>query len=472
MINSIRRLASCCALGLLPVSLECRSYAAETIALDSRVAIVVVADEPPAVHAAAADLAVDFEKALGTRPGVTEKYNNGPDTVLIGENAKLPESMRSTNISAPESFSIAVYGKTVVLSGADMRGAIYSIYQFSEDYLGVAPMYFWTDGRPPRRSRIQIPATLNRSFGPPVFRYRGFFINDEDLLTGWAPGEKKDGTGISLAAWDKVYETILRLKGNMVVPGTWIFPDDAQIWAAGERGLIVTQHHAIPLGLNVARGPATCLTTIPRIRRLRQMMLTYMIDAPLYAIPGQAPKWEVPRLIGSGYGPPESKEWLEQTAAKEIEQCGNAQQRWDAVWQKALAAEPLVAPERRAFYQAGVLTMIAINRESNRMLTLVSRSVLDARNGRLDQAGQEAAQAEAALENVRRAQLAAEYGKWKNWYRGDWLTGVYRTEQMIRVFANYLRDPLTHLGPPVVWNGWEAYYHIMHYEGGRTVDVK
>jgi hypothetical protein len=55
--------------------------------------------------------------------------------------------------------------------------------------------------------------------------------------------------------WDNVYETILRLKGNMVVPGTWIFPDDAQVHAATERGLIVNQHHAIPLGVNVARWP-------------------------------------------------------------------------------------------------------------------------------------------------------------------------------------------------------------------------
>ena len=52
-----------------------------------------------------------------------------------------------------------------------------------------------------------------------------------------------------------MYETILRLKGNIVVPGTWIFPDDAQVHAATERGLIVNQHHAIPLGVNVARWP-------------------------------------------------------------------------------------------------------------------------------------------------------------------------------------------------------------------------
>ena len=74
------------------------------------------------------------------------------------------------------------------------------------------------------------------------------FINDEDLLTGWAPGEKKDHTGISLEVWNKIYETILRLKGNMVVPGTWIFPGDPQVKLAGERGLIINQHHAIPAG--------------------------------------------------------------------------------------------------------------------------------------------------------------------------------------------------------------------------------
>jgi hypothetical protein len=29
--------------------------------------------------------------------------------------------------------------------------------------------------------------------------------------------------------WNKVFETILRLKGNMVASGTWVFPDVPQI---------------------------------------------------------------------------------------------------------------------------------------------------------------------------------------------------------------------------------------------------
>jgi hypothetical protein len=50
-------------------------------------------------------------------------------------------------------------------------------------------------------------------------------------LIGWAPGPKAEGTGISLRVWNKnlIFETILRLKGNIVAPGTWIFPDDPQI---------------------------------------------------------------------------------------------------------------------------------------------------------------------------------------------------------------------------------------------------
>ena len=68
-------------------------------------------------------------------------------------------------------------------------------------------------------------------------------------------------------------------------------------------------------------------------------------------------------------------EWVRKTAASEILQCGAAQPRLDAVWNQAVAAEPLVPAARRPFYQAEVLTMITINRESNRMLLALSKSI-------------------------------------------------------------------------------------------------
>jgi hypothetical protein len=703
-----------------PVLAQSHRLADQTYVLDSRVTLLEVAGEPPPVRRATEDLANDFYKVLGTKPRIiTREEDAGPMTILIGEQAKLPAAMRPNDLTAAESFSMQLAtadwskqpaGKAVVLSGADMRGTIYAIYEFSEEYLGVDPLYYWTDREPLRRTHIVIPRSLQKTFPAPVFKYRGFFLNDEDLLTGWAPGEKKDHTGISLEVWNKVYETILRLKGNMVVPGTWIFPDDPQVKLASGRGLIINQHHAIPLGLNVARWPkdvpynysthpeileqawknavaaygpneeilwavglrglsdvsyasmdpsvnnndkalgqliskaiadqmrivravhpdakfvtdlwqegarlvqqgyltippevttvwadlgygylqdngavssgegayyhvammnnrANQLTEMVPVDRIlselgryikagatqylllntsdlrpvvmtskvvmdvawkglpqggadaggqvyrqwaaeefgekaasqladvykgyfdapvhfghpaleygdqlyhtetRQMVLTYMIDSPLYSVPSQGPKWEPARMLGDRSDRPAGKAWLHETVAKEIQQCGEAQPRWDAVWTKALAAEPLVAPERRSFYRAQLLTMITINRESNRTLLEVSKAIQDADGGQMLEAKQAASRALSALDKVRQAQVSAEYGKWKNWYRGDWLTGVYQTQQVVRTFSAFLNDPLTHLQPPVVWSNWEAYYHIMHYEGDRSADV-
>jgi hypothetical protein len=704
----------CAAVGLVALALSAQARA---VTVDGHATIVVGADEPQPVRTAAEDLASDCAKVFGVKPALADHAGAGT-TILIGEADKLPQGMRPENVTATESFSIAANGsRTIVLSGADMRGTIYAIYQFSQQFLGVDPMYYWTDHEPAKRARIEIPADFKKYFPPPVFKYRGFFINDEDLLTGWAPGAK-DKTGISLAAWNKIDETILRLKGNMVVPGTWIFPNDPQIRFAAERGLIVTQHHAIPLGLNVARWPKDVpynftthpeilerawkdavaeypshinilwdvglrglsdvsyasmdpsvqgndkalgeligkaikdqmaivraahpdaqfdtdlwqegarlaregylkippevmtvwaddgygyiqdkgdvkagegtyyhvammnnrtnqLTEMVPIERItgelgrfvqakatnyflintsdirpytltiravmdiawlghlpgaeqapagyyrrwaaeefgekaapaletmykayfaapallpsgpqggppreygdqlyhtegRQLMQTYMVDAPLYAIPSQSPKWEIPRLVGQGYGRPGfgGKDWMSTTAQREIQQCGDAQPRWDAVWKQAVAAEALIPADRKNFYQESVLTMVTINRESNRMLLDISKSIVDAQKGDLPQAQQEADDALAAVKVVQAAQAAAEYGKWKNWYRGDWLTGVYRTQQVAEAYAAFLKDPLTHLAPPVLWNGWEAYYHIMRYEGDRSADVQ
>ena len=699
-----------------------RSASPNSVILNGSVSILEAANEAGPVQSAGEDLASDFQKVFGRRPPiVTHKEQAGPTTILIGEAPAIPAPMRPAGLTSAESFSISVHRtkwngrptNVILLAGADMRGTIYAVYEFSEEYLGVDPMYYWTDNTPARRTSIELSASLNRDFAPPVFKYRGLFINDEDLLTGWAPGEKKDHTGISLDVWNKIYETILRLKGNMAAPGTWIFPDDPQVKLAARRGLIITQHHAIPLGLNVARWPKDVpynYTTHPEIlerawrdavnsylpnqevlwtvglrglsdvtyasmdpsvrdndkalgalitkaiasqvqivrsarpnaqfitslwqegsRLVRQgdlrippevsavwadggygylqdhgqvtagqgaydhvammngranqlsemvpvertfsemgryikvgatnyflvntsdirpvtmsvravmeaawkgipsgadparqfylqwaseefgkraalrladlyeqyfaapahfgnpvheygdqlyhtearlMLLTYMIDSPLYSLPSQSPKWEEPRIFGFRFGPsspqPTRKQWLDEATKREIQQCADAQPRWDAVWKQAVALEASIPAARRPFYDEQVLAMIAINRESNRILFSVSKAIQDVSNGDSVKAHQEIRTALSAFDEIQRAESAAEYGKWKNWYRGDWLTGIYRTRQIVATFSKFLDDPETHISPPVLWDGWEAYYHIMHYEGERTADV-
>ena len=110
-----------------------------------------------------------------------------------------------------------------------MRGTIFAIYTFSQEWLGTDPMYYWNDHEPAKKAAIAIPAGLSKNYPSPLFKYRGFFINDEDQLTGWAPGETTDHSGIARPVMDKIFETILRLKNNMVVPGTWTFSSDPQM---------------------------------------------------------------------------------------------------------------------------------------------------------------------------------------------------------------------------------------------------
>jgi hypothetical protein len=115
--------------------------------------------------------------------------------------------------------------------------------------------------------------------------------------------------------------------------------------------------------------------------------------------------------------------------------------------------------------------MISINRESNRALLSIAKSIQAADAGHAEKARSEAKEALHSLDLVQQSMTAAEYGKWKNWYRGDWLDGVYRMRQLVQSYADHLQDPLARLPPPVEWNGWEGYFHIMQYEGDRTADV-
>jgi hypothetical protein len=97
--------------------------------------------------------------------------------------------------------------------------------------------------------------------------------------------------------------------------------------------------------------------------------------------------------------------------------------------------------------------MIAIQKESNRILSLVAQAVLAAESGETSQARELAQRALASFDEIDKAEVAAEYGKWEHWYRGDWLTGICRTRETVQNFLNYLDDPLGHMTPPIFWTG-------------------
>jgi hypothetical protein len=199
--------------------------------------------------------------------------------------------------------------------------------------------------------------------------------------------------------------------------------------------------------------------------QLRNLAVQEMVDWPTWLMPTQSPRWRAPYPL---YTKDPRPAWV--TAKDLAQRCEAAEPRWDHVWQRAQSAAALVDPARANFYQAEVLTMIAINRESNRMLLEFSRALMAEHAGDKPAAKAHIANARAAVARLKQQEAAAEYGKWKNWYAGDWHTNVAQSESHLASFDHWLDNPNAIL-PPLSWSLWEAYYHIMHYQGDREVDV-
>lgn len=243
---------------------------ATAVTINSKTSILIDPREPAPIQKAARDLASDMQKVFGTPvPWVSERSHASATTICIAFSHNLPRSetrpygwevLKLQAVADP--WPGSPVQNAIVLTGSDVLGVVYSIYQFSQQFLGVDPLYWWTDHPPARRASVTIPEEFNERQGPPTFRYRGWFMNDEDLLTGWRPGTR-DGTGISLKTWDRIFEALLRLKGNMIIPGTYIFPWEPQIRAAADRGLMIAQHHDEPMGVNVYQWPNNVPYTLP-----------------------------------------------------------------------------------------------------------------------------------------------------------------------------------------------------------------
>jgi hypothetical protein len=240
--------------------------------IDSHTTLLIDPHEPVPIQKAAQDLAADMAKVLGTAPRWAHRPSEASaTTICITSSANLPQAdMKPSGwevLRIQEAPNPAWPGSpaqhVLVLTGSDVRGVIYAVYDFAQRFLGVDPLYWWTDHPPARQRSETVPAGFTETQGP-TFHYRGWFMNDEDLLTGWSPGAA-DGTGISLQVWDRIFEALLRLKGDMIIPGTFVFPDEPQVRAAGARGLIINQHHMEPLGLVTYQWPPNVPYTLERL---------------------------------------------------------------------------------------------------------------------------------------------------------------------------------------------------------------
>ena len=212
------------------------------------------AQEPKAVQIAAANLQQDFLRVMGFTPAKSEQ-----PTILIGTvgcNKQIDQWVKSGKLvdlkGKREKFLITTIDGQVVIAGSDRRGTVYGIYELSRQ-MGVSPWYWWMDAPVAYHDYVGIlPGTYTD--GEPAVEFRGLFLNDEaPCLTSWVKNTYGTEYG-DHRFYARVFELILRLKGNMLWPAMWgwaFYADDPEnSKTADEMGVIMGTSHHEPMARN------------------------------------------------------------------------------------------------------------------------------------------------------------------------------------------------------------------------------
>lgn len=142
--------------------------------------------------------------------------------------------------------------EALVIAGSDKRGTIYGIYELSEQ-IGVSPWYDWADVPVYEQKNISL-AKGTYTAGEPAVKYRGIFLNDEaPCLTGWVKNTYGTDFG-DHRFYARVFELILRLRGNFMWPAMWgwaFYADDPQnSKTADDMGVVMSTSHHEPMARN------------------------------------------------------------------------------------------------------------------------------------------------------------------------------------------------------------------------------
>lgn len=252
---------------------------------------ICVKTDNPYVLLAVEDLRADFLRVshLSVAPTIVGQEEDG--CLIIEDN-----SCKGTPLQ-DESFTITCDGKRITISANTYLGTLWGIYAFSEKVLGVQPCYLFNDLAIEKKSRLEVqPFTIADK--PQQEGFRGIFINDEDLLTGC----KESGgvrpidypwyqTTVDTSVMDKVVETALRLKMNLVIPASFLNidnpPEKALADCVARRGLFLSQHHIEPLGLSHFTFDSYC----KRFEKQEGYSFIYNPDTLIEAWEYYAEKW-------------------------------------------------------------------------------------------------------------------------------------------------------------------------------------
>ena len=235
---------------------------------NGKVNIAVDDKDHEGVRIAARSLAIDIKNVTGCNASL----DNNNATIIAGtigaspvidkilKQNKLTDQLKGktekfiiTVISADKSLPQGgAGGGLLLIAGSDYRGTIFGLYELSRQ-IGVSPWYWWADVPVAKHKDIYINKGIYTD-GEPAVRYRGLFLNDEaPCLTSWVENTFKTKNG-GHEFYAKVFELILRLRGNMLWPAMWgwaFYADDPlNQKTANDMGVIIGTSHHEPMARN------------------------------------------------------------------------------------------------------------------------------------------------------------------------------------------------------------------------------
>lgn len=234
---------------------------------NNRVKIYMDTNDCKGVSYAAHALLKDIKSVSGATATLTsdagflKKADTARPAILvgtIGHSAAIDQLVKQKRINGNllkgkrEKFIITLIDGQLVIAGSDRRGTIYGIYELSQQ-MGVSPWYDWADVPVEHHDSIFVNKGIYTD-GEPAVRYRGIFLNDEaPCLTSWVKNTYGTRYG-DHRFYQRVFELVLRLRGNMMWPAMWgwaFYADDPENEkTADEMGVVMSTSHHEPMARN------------------------------------------------------------------------------------------------------------------------------------------------------------------------------------------------------------------------------
>ncbi|MEZ2445764.1 glycosyl hydrolase 115 family protein [Chitinophaga sp. RCC_12] len=255
----MKRIISFLTISLLAICCDAQSIitdnASKAAFALTRAVICVDPDDGQPVLQSASCLQQDIEMVTGVKLPISATIPDGP-AIIIGSNerSKLVRALTAAGNIHPislknqwEGYLIQSTANRLIIAGSDNRGTAYGVFEISRQ-LGVSPWYWWADVPVKKRTQLFVKQHITISDAPKV-KYRGIFINDEaPALANWS---KEKFGGFNHRFYEKVFELILRLKGNYLWPAMWgnaFYDDDSlNIRMAEKYGIVMGTSHHEPL---------------------------------------------------------------------------------------------------------------------------------------------------------------------------------------------------------------------------------